>query len=64
MSPFSYDGLLRFRMDEALMPALWFQPPPRLTRYDPEEEPTGSVIPLDKSPRQSRHLSQTFPCIS
>ena len=58
------DGVLLPRKDDVQQSAMLLQLPPRLTRYDPEEEPTGSVIPLDKSPRQSRHLSQTFPCIS
>ena len=41
-----------------------YQLPPQLSRRVPEEEPLGSVIPLDKLPCQSRHHSHTFPCMS
>ena len=60
---FSFDGLLLFRLDEVQLSALLFQLPPRFTRFDPEEEPLGSV-PYAKVPYQSRHHSHTFPCMS
>ena len=55
------------RMDEVQLEATSLQQPPRITRRDPEEdpeeEPFGSV-PYANVPLQSRHHSNTFPCIS
>ena len=52
-----------FREDEAQRSALLLQLPPRITRYDPEEEPFGSV-PYANVPDQSRHRSYTLPLMS
>ena len=53
---FSFEGLLLFRLDEVQLEALLFQPPPRFTRFDPEEEPSSvtksSRMPLRPNQRK------------
>ena len=59
-----FGGAKWFRLDEAHSFAALPQLPPRDTRRIPEEEPCGSVMPPDRCPIQSKHHSNTFPCMS
>src|SRR5687768_362422 len=59
------DGLIMNRFPERANAASWFQPPPRNTLNFPWAGPDGSVTSTaGYSPNQSRHHSQTLPCMS
>ena len=64
MALYRIDEISEARLAERQDVAAFGQPPPRFTRVDPDVAPDGSEPPGNVLPDQSKHHSNTFPCVS